>query len=59
MFYWVEQIKTIHEVAKNNYEQFSQCLNIHQNQIIKNLATLNILGNPSCCLKKKKIKITI
>lgn len=46
-------MKTIHEVTKNNYEQFSQCLKTHQNQIIKNLATLNILGNPSCCFNKK------
>jgi len=51
-------MKTIHEVSKNYYEQFSQYLNTHQNQIIKNLATLNIPKNPLCRFNKK-IKITI
>uniref|UniRef100_A0A2S2R798 Putative RNA-directed DNA polymerase n=1 Tax=Sipha flava TaxID=143950 RepID=A0A2S2R798_9HEMI len=46
-------MKTIQEEAKNYYKRFHLRLNSHSNELIKNLATLTISGNPPLRLKQK------
>lgn len=46
-------MKTIQEEAKNYYKRFQPRLNSHPNELIKNLASLTLSGNPPRRLKRK------
>jgi len=46
-------MKTIQEAAKNYYKRFRLRLNSHPSELIKNLASLTIPGNPPRRLKRK------
>jgi hypothetical protein len=47
------KLKSINDEAKTFYKRFHFKLNNHQNELIKNLATPTLPGNPPRRLKRK------